>query len=72
MNVDKQNADKALQLVEQIGDVLNGESMQIVMAVLGRIFAQCAVDTCMDRQDFIEACSHIYDVIADNSDEAIH
>ena len=71
MNIEKQ-ASKATDLASQIGDVLNGESMQMAMAVLGRIFVQCAVDIGMGKQDFMDASSHIYDLLADNSDEAIH
>jgi hypothetical protein len=71
MNIEKE-INQATELADKIGEVLDGESMALVLAVLSRMYIQSAIEMDISKENLMSASSHIYDLLADNSDEAIH
>jgi hypothetical protein len=71
MNIEKE-INQATELADKIGEALDGESMALVLTVLSRMYIQSAIEMDISKEDLMSASSHIYDLLADNSDEAIH
>jgi len=71
MNVEKE-INQATELAHKIGEALDGESMALVLTVLSRMYIQSAIEMDISKEDLMSASSHIYDLLIDNSDEAIH
>lgn len=71
MNIDKQTSN-ALELANSLGEILDGQHMPVVMAVLSRLYIQSAIELGMPKSKLMEACSVIYDLLSDNSDEVVH
>ena len=71
MNVEKE-INQATELAYKIGEALDGESMALVLTVLSRMYIQSAIEMDISKEDLMSASSHIYDLLIDNSDEAIH
>jgi hypothetical protein len=71
MNIEKQ-AMKATELANIVGEALDGQHMPIVMTVLSRLYIQSAIEMGMPKSELMQACSVIYDLLSDNSDEVVH
>jgi hypothetical protein len=68
----EQEAIKATELANVVGEALDGQNMSVVMTVLSRLYIQSAIELGMPKSKLMEACSVIYDLLSDNSDEVIH
>jgi vacuolar-type H+-ATPase subunit B/Vma2 len=68
----EQQVNEVRELANSLGDLLDGQSMSVVMPVLSRLYAQCAIDMGMTKEDFVDVNSAIYEVLSDMSDEAVH